>query len=90
MPSLENFLTNKEKARVRKRMEILRLLKSGLTVREVARRLKVSTATVIKIKKYFTPHQNSGVGFSERKQKIKSGENFDLSSKISARRWIWG
>lgn len=80
MSSLENFLTNKEKARARKRMEILRLLKSGLTVREVARRLKVSTATVIKIKKYF----------SERKQKIKSGESIDVPSKISARRWIWG
>lgn len=79
MAPLENFLTDKEKARARKRMKILRLLKNGLTVREVAKRLEVSTATVIKTKKCFT----------KRKQKKEPGENMDLSSK-TARRWVWG
>jgi len=79
MSSLENFLTDKEKTRARKRMGILRLLRSGLTVREVAKRLEVSTATVIKTKKCF----------SKRKQKREPGENMDLSSK-TARRWVWG
>ena len=79
MPSLENFLTDKEKNRVRKRMKILRLLKNGLTVRAVAKRLKVSTATVIKTKKCFP----------NRKQKKELGENTEIPS-ATARRWIWG
>lgn len=75
MEAFEKYLTKKEQDRVIKRREILRLLKEDLTIRAVAKRLKVSTATVIKIKKYFT------------KKRIKS---FRFPSKKTKQRWIWG
>lgn len=80
MPSFENLLTENEKERVRKRLKILKLLKSGLTVREVAKHLKVSTATVVKTKKRF----------DKKKQKRRASKNLNLSSKTAARRWVWG
>lgn len=80
MPSLEKFFTKKEKERALKRFKILKLLKNGLTVREVAKRLQVSTATVVKTRQCFT----------KRKQGKKIKRSTLSSKKMPDRRWVWG
>lgn len=90
MVALEKFFTKKEKERALKRFKILKLLKNGLTVREVAKRLQVSTATVVKTRQRFTQHQKSGAGFTKRKQGKKIKRSTLSSKKMPNRRWVWG
>jgi len=54
--ALVKLLTKREKDFLKNRHQILRLLKNGLGVREIAKKQKVSTATIVKLKKRFLPH----------------------------------
>jgi len=54
--TLTKLLTKKEKKRLQKRFEILKLLKKGVGVREIAEKEKTSSATIVKLKKRFLPH----------------------------------
>lgn len=54
--SLSNLLTRQEKKRLQRRSKILKLLKSGIGVRQIAKEEKVSSATIVKLKKRFLPH----------------------------------
>ena len=53
------FLTPQEHRRLLRRRKIFSLLKQGLTVREIASRLRTSTATVIKVKKQLSLQQKT-------------------------------
>ncbi|PIS09447.1 hypothetical protein COT75_01455 [Candidatus Beckwithbacteria bacterium CG10_big_fil_rev_8_21_14_0_10_34_10] len=45
------LLTVKEKVLLEKRLKVFRLLKTNLTYREIAKRLKLSTTTVVNLNK---------------------------------------
>lgn len=79
---LENFLTLAEKQTLEKRVQIAKLLAKKLTVREIARRLGVSTTTVVRVNKILK---------GEEKKERETKETF--TPKLERKRklpWIIG
>lgn len=65
---LEDILTPTEFAEIKRRMQIIKLLKHGLTQREVARRLKIAIATITRGARML---KNPKGGFNQIFKKLK-------------------
>lgn len=64
-----NFLTDREKNRVKNRIEIIDLLNQGKSIRQISQQLNVSSTTVVQVGKNFKSSNNPKV----KKQKSKKG-----------------
>ncbi|MFC1711361.1 Trp family transcriptional regulator [Patescibacteria group bacterium] len=71
------LLTSKEKKVLQKRFEICKLLKTKLTYREIAKKIGISTTTVVKLNQRMKIRKGSQ-GLKPKKNKVENDANRTL------------
>lgn len=74
---IKELLTDSELRMVKQRLQIIKLLEEGLTIRAIAERAKVGTDTVVRISKKF-----------ESSRVLQS--SFRKMRSVSSSKWIFG